>query len=59
MMVLTALTEPIICPVCNAAGRTGFLFVVRNTGEGNLVVKTIPVIYECNTCGVLYGEVDE
>ena len=49
--------EPIVCPICHESNRSGFLFNLKDTGEGTFMSKGgIKVIYHCNTCGALYGE---
>jgi len=57
MAEIVLVREPIICPICFKSDRIGFLKNIMEGENGSFLAKgEIKVIYQCGTCGSLYGE---
>ena len=55
MTELIVIQEPIACPICNLANRTGFLLKVFDEETARFIIAGRQIEYKCGTCGALFG----
>ena len=55
MTELVLIQEALRCPVCDEAGRVGFLERVMTNEEANFILGGKEIVYKCKTCGALFG----